>query len=134
MVPAVDVVPAFLPVVPVAELAVVDDEAAAPFFLGDRAFSAQLPKRLDTLLCFVGDFESPNAFSAAEAGRILGGLLPGVGRAMVWMLLDAGERTLDALSALASVRGLFLGASESPVSPPSLLLPEISLLSMLVSV
>lgn len=75
-------VPTFLPLaVPVAELAVCDDEAV-PFFLGDLAFSAQLPKRLDTLLCFVGDLESPSMFSAAGVGRTLGGL-PGVRREVV---------------------------------------------------
>lgn len=76
-------VPTFLPLaIPVAELAVVDDDEAAPFFLGDLAFSAQLPKRLDTLLCFVGDLESPSMFSAAGVGRTLGGL-PGVRRDVV---------------------------------------------------
>lgn len=138
MLPAADVVPGGRPfAVPAAELAAVDAAAAAaaPFFLGDRAFSAQLPKRLDTLLCLVGDLASPSAFSAAGVGRTLGGFPPGVGRNMVWMLVDAGERTLAVLSGLASVRGFFFGASDSTASPPfSLLLPEISLLNVLAGV
>lgn len=130
-----DAVPGFLPLVePVAELADVKEDAFAPFFLGDRAFSAQLPKRLETLLCFVGDFESPSAFSAAGVGRTLGGLPPGVGRDMDWILVDAGESTLDTLSALASVRAFFFGTSETSSPPPlPALLPEISLLRVLAS-
>lgn len=60
--PVADVVTGFLPLVePIAELKVV----ALSFLLGDRAFSAQLPKRLDTLLCFAGDFEGPGVLSVA---------------------------------------------------------------------
>lgn len=58
-----DVVPGFLPLAgPEFKLMFV----ALAFFLGDRAFSAQPPNRLDTLPCLVGDFEGPGAFSFAK--------------------------------------------------------------------
>lgn len=106
--------------------------AALAFFLGDRAFSAQLPKRLDTLLCFVGDFVGTGVVPTAAGCRTLGVLPPGVARGMVRMLAEAGERTLEFLVASTPTRSFFLGASESVVLPLLFLsLPEISSLGVL---
>lgn len=130
MVPVAELVSGFLSLV---EAVAALKTAALAFFLGDRAFSAQLPKRLDTLLCFIGDFAGPGVAPTAAGCRTLGGLPPGVARGMVRMLVEAGERTLELLLISAPARGFFLGASESVVSPlfswPS---PEISLLGTLV--
>lgn len=111
----------------------------AASFLADRAFSAQLLKRLDALLCFTGDFDAPAAFSGAAATRVRGGLPPGVGRGIDRTLVEAGERTLEALVASTSAAGLprafFLVACEPTAAPSfSLLLPEISSLGTLVRV
>lgn len=143
VVPVAGVVPGFLLLVPVAELAVVDALAFPRFpamsFLVDRAFSAQLLKRFDALLCFTGDFDIPAAFSGAGATRMTGGLPPGVVRGRDRRLVEAGERTLDALVVSASAAGLprafFLDASEPAAAPSfSLLLPEISSLNTLMPV
>lgn len=118
---------------PLVEVAAELENAALAFFLGDLAFSAQLPKRLDTLLCFVGDFVGPGVVPTAAGCRTLDGLPPGVARGMGRILEEAGERTLELL--FASTRSFFLGASESAGSPLfSLPWPEISLLRLLVSV
>lgn len=140
VVPVAGVVPGFLPrTVPVAELAVVDVEAFPRFppasFLVERAFSAQLLKRLDVLLCFTGDFDGPVAFSGAGVGRVSRGLPPGIGRGTERILADAGERTLEAFVASTSAavvpRAFFLGTSKSAVAPPcSLPSPDISSLGM----
>lgn len=121
--------PGFLPLAePVAELRI----GILAFFIGDRAFSAQLPKRLDTLLCFVGGLERPGVFSIAAIDRALNDLLLGVGRDIVLLLAEDGERTLEALLASSPVRSFFLGTSELFASLPfSLPSPEISRLRSL---
>lgn len=123
------------PAVPVAELAVVDVEALARFppasFRVERAFSAQLLRRFDALLFFTGDFGVAAAFSDAGMSRVRRALPPDAGRGTGRTLVEAGDRTLDALVASLPIagfpRGFLLGASEPSDAPSfSLLSPEIS--------
>lgn len=122
-------------IIPVAELAVVDVVAWPRFpaasFRVDRAFSAQLLRRFDALLFFTGDFGVAATFSDAGMSRVRSVLPPDAGRGTDRTLVEAGDRTLDALVALLSMagfpRGFLLGASEPSEAPSfSLLSPEIS--------
>lgn len=121
-VPAPVATAAFLPLAdPAAELAVVDVEAVC--FRGDapgrvdRAFSAKLLKRLDTLLCFTGDEPA----TVLKPERDTSDLPPGVVRGKVRTLAEDGDSTLDLLVASASGAGwprcFFLTGSESIALP-----------------
>lgn len=141
--PLADVVLVFPLFDPVAELAVVDllalPRLPAASFLVDRAFSAQLLKRFDALLCLTGDFGGPTAFSDVGATRVMVGFPAGVGRGRDRTLVEAGESTLVVLEAsvpaIVSPRALFLAPSAPSAVPPcSLLLLEVSSLDILVRV
>lgn len=135
-------VAAFLPfAAPVVELAVDDADGlprcpVAPVRV-DRAFSAQLLKRLVALICFTGDFNRSVASSGGGRGRTLSAFAFGVARGRGRMLADDGDKALEFLATPASclMVGLlrtFFFAIIGCSSGGSLVVVELLSLSLLI--
>lgn len=104
----------------------------------DRAFSAQLLKRLVALICLTGELERPGTSSGGGRGLPMIALAFGVARGRGHMLADDGDRALRFLAIPAScfklglLRTFFLATTVSSDFSSLVFVEFWSLLSLLV--